>query len=375
MNPTAYFLIGALAAALLILLFLRRRSANDASSLLLQQQLDGVKSQMSELSQTSGRLVADSLIRMQESLNAALKNVTDNIGVRLQESKSSLDQTNVRLDKAAEVIQSVRQELGSLGEKTKSLSEIGKDITRLSDIFQSPKLRGNLGELILENLLEQMMPRGSYALQHTFRSNNTHVDAVLAVGGRLIPVDAKFPLENFRRFMSADLPGEERDRLRKEFVRDVKKHVDDIAGKYILPAEGTLDFALMYIPSEPIYYEIITRGGDEGALLEHAARKRVIPVSPNTFFAYLQVILFGLKGLEIEKSARDIQARLQLVQADFAKFIENFRKVGEKIDAAKKEYDGTTKRFELLDRRMGRITGREGLAELEAIPGPPLPPP
>jgi DNA recombination protein RmuC len=182
-------------------------------------------------------------------------------------------------------------------------------------------------------------------------------------------VDAKFPLENFKRIYSTDTGDEQKARMRRDFLNDVKKHIDSIGGKYIKPGEGTFEFALMYIPSETIYYEIITRDeklAEGTALLDYAKKAQVIPVSPNSFYAYLQVIVFGLKGMEIEKSAREIQDRLRRTQVDFKKFFDHFEKIGVKIESLQNEYENAVKRFELLDRQVGRITGRESLLNEEA---------
>jgi DNA recombination protein RmuC len=369
---------GAVIVALLLILLLRRnRPADTAPLLMLQQQLEALKTATGQDAQAAGKLMTESVIKMQESLGLHLKTVTDGINTRLRESRESMDSTNKRLDDSAKYMLNLEKRLAELGEKTQALSNIGKDINRISDIFQSPKLRGNLGELILENLLEQIMPKGSFELQYLFPSDRSQVDAVLRIGDRLVPVDSKFPLENFRKLYAPDVTDEQKIRLRKDFASDLKKHIDAIADKYIKPAEGTFDFALMYIPSETIYYEIITRDeklADGNSIIDHAKKKKVVPVSPNSFYAYLQVIVFGLKGMEIEKDAREIQERLKRVQVDFQKFFDHFTKIGSKIDAVRKEYDGAARRFELLDKQVGRITGQESLLPDERAPQAPDPP-
>lgn len=360
----ATLILGSCILILLVVLIIRRPKQDNTAMVMLQQQLEGLKSKVGENSAESSKLLTESILKMQETLGLNLKNVTEGINARLGESKESMDNTNKRLDDSAKYMMELQKRLAVLGEKTDALASIGKDINRISDIFQSPKLRGNLGELILENLLEQVMPKGSYALQYHFKSDNTQVDAVLNLGDRMVPVDSKFPLENFRRFYNTDIEEKEKVKLKKEFSSDVKKHIDVIADKYIKPGEGTFDFALMYIPSEPIYYEIITRDeklADGNSLIDHAKKRKVVPVSPNSFYAYLQVIVYGLKGMEIEKGAKEIQERLKKVQVDFDKFFTHFTKIGTKIDAVRKEYDGATKRFELLGKQVGRITGQESL--------------
>src|SRR5207249_2665589 len=189
----------------------------------------------------------------------------------------------------------------------------------LAQVLKSPKMRGGLGETLLERLLDEMLPREHWTTQHGFRSGEK-VDAAITIGERIVPVDAKFPLENFRR-MLGESDDTQRRQHRKAFARDVKLRVDEIAKKYILPDEGTYDFALMYVPAENVYYEIAVRPEDaeDEPIAAYALSRRVVPVSPNSIFAYLQVIVLGLKGLRIEANARRIQEDLARLGGDVAK--------------------------------------------------------
>ena len=173
-----------------------------------------------------------------------------------------------------------------------------------------------------------MIPKDNFQLQYTFRSGS-RVDAVIFVGDHLVSIDAKFPLENFQRFVATEEP-DARKRLRKEFARDVKRHIDAISTRYILPEEGTFNFALMYIPAENLYYEMIISDDDTEtvSLSGYALGRNVIPVSPNTFYAYLQVILLGLKGLRIDQAAREIAESLMKMQGDFRKITDGFSTLG-----------------------------------------------
>jgi DNA recombination protein RmuC len=161
----------------------------------------------------------------------------------------------------------------------------------------------------------------------------------------MVPVDAKFPLESFQR-MIASSEGEEQKKNKREFTRVVKGHIDSISGKYILPDEGTFDFALMYIPAENVYYETIIKDeglGGERSLLSYALEKRVIPVSPNSFYAYLQAIALGLKGLQIEKKAQEIMQYLTRIRGDFNRFKDDYDTLGGHIERARKKYDDASK--------------------------------
>ena len=209
------------------------------------------------------------------------------------------------------MISKVSEKLGELSKTSEQIHEVGKNIATLQEILRPPKLRGGLGEQFLGELLSQILPSEFFTLQYTF-SSGERVDAVVRLGEKLVPIDSKFPLDNFKRIIECKTD-EERKAYQKTFYRDVKKHIDDIASKYILPQEGTYDFALLYIPAENVYYETITKDesfGEEKGILNYALKKKVIPVSPNSFYAYLQVIVLGLKGLQIEKDALKIQALL-----------------------------------------------------------------
>ncbi len=273
-----------------------------------------------------------------------------------------------QLQHVTQVVGAVQGSLGKLGEVTQRVFEIGKDIAGLEQILKAPQIRGGLGETFLENLLAQMLPREHYVLQHTF-STGDRVDAAVRIGDRLVPVDAKFPLENFRRMLE-ETDEEKRRQLRRAFIRDVKARVDEVAKKYILPDEGTFDFALMYIPAENVYYEIIVKdeAGEEESVAAYAVGRRVIPVSPNSFYAYLRVIVLGLRGLQIERNALEIQARLSRLRGDLDRFRESFEIIGKHLTNARNKYDEAASALARLEAKVEGIEGQEGHA---ALPEPP----
>lgn len=211
---------------------------------------------------------------------------------------------NERLDRAAQVIAGVQRSIGEM-------SEIGRGMKELQEFLRSPKLRGNIGEQVLKEILGQMLPKQSFHLQYTFRSGVT-VDAAIKTASGIIPVDSKFPMENFRRMMGAKTE-EERKTTEKAFIKDVKGHIESISSKYILTEEGTIDYALMYIPSEAVYYEVVNNPD----LFDYAGKKRVLPVSPMTFYAYLRAILMSFEGQKIEQKAKQILATIRAVQKDY----------------------------------------------------------
>ena len=243
----------------------------------------------------------------------------------------------------------IQVSLGRLTEASRHMERLGREISGLSDVLRAPKIRGGIGELLLGDLLSQILPREHYALEHRFKSGE-RVDAVIMLKAGMVPVDAKFPLESFQRLLAATDEAEKRSRKR-EFARAVKVHIDSIATKYIRPDEGTFNFALMYMPAENLYYETIIReeaSGDKG-LLDFALERHVIPVSPNSFYAYLQAIAQGLKGLQIEKRAQEIVGYLARIESDFQVFKGEYDTLGGHIERARKKYDEASRslgRFE-----------------------------
>ena len=298
------------AVALLVVLLTRQPAAPGHEAALLQQQLIEVRNRLDALVTSQGTAVGD-----------------------------------------------VRERLGQLAEVTQRLEAVGQSVVKVQELLQVPRLRGTLGEVWLEELLRQILPAGLFVMQYAFRSGEK-VDAVIRVGDRLVPVDSKFPLEACQRMLAADAGSA--DRERRAFRRSLRERIDEIADKYIKPDEGTFEFALMYVPAENVYYEAVVRGEDlagEESVVGYALRRKVIPVSPNTFYAYLAAILHGLKGLEVEKQARNILDSLGGLQQQFLRFDAAYQLVGKHLDHAARQYQETEKQIGLIQERFEKITG------------------
>ncbi len=255
---------------------------------------------------------------------------------------------NDRLDKAAQVIGAVQKNIGEM-------SEIGRSMRDLNEFLKSPKLRGNMGEHILKELLGQMLPKASFNMQYAFK-NGSIVDAAIKTEAGIIPIDSKFPMESFRLINSAETELEKKA-AEKAFLSDIKKHIDDIAKKYILPAEGTIDYALMYVPSESVYYEIV----NNSALFDYSQKYRVLPVSPMTFYAYLRAILMGFEGQKITAQAQKILSGLRSIQKEY-------EKVGENLDTLGKHVNNAANMMGQVDAGFGKLGEKINLTnQLEEV--------
>jgi DNA recombination protein RmuC len=287
--------------------------------------------------------------------------ISSQVNERLNQMNQSLQEANKiigqNLGSATSAFGSVKEQLGKLEETNKQIISISKDISSLQDLLRAPKFRGAMGETLLENLLSQVLPKEHYETQYRFKSADA-VDAVIRLGERLVPVDAKFSLENFQKMLDAgDEPTKES--FRKKFIQDVKNRINEIAAKYILPAENTYDFALMYIPAENVYYEVIIKED----IFSYSMSKKVIPVSPNTFYAYLQVICLGLRGLKVEENAKMILKSLGGLSIETDKLKEDFDILGNHLLNANTKYADAQKH---LDKVSVRLTDIQDTKQLES---------
>lgn len=276
-----------------------------------------------------------SLDRTNKTLNEAMNTNSAHMVRTLQENSKEL---NDRLDKAASVIRDVGREVGQM-------SEIGRSMKELQDFLKSPKLRGNIGEEILKDLIGQMFPKNSFHLQYQFKSGE-RVDAAIKTDGGILPIDSKFPMESFQRMVKAE--GDEKQALQKEFSRDVKKHIDTIAKKYILPDEGTMDFALMYVPSETVFYELVCLS----EIIDYARKQRVYLVSPTTLYAHLQTILLSFEGKRIETRSKEVFRLLRAMQIDYEKVNENLMVLGKHISNASTQFVNVTTGFSQIGNKL-----------------------
>jgi DNA recombination protein RmuC len=304
-------------------------------------------------------------------LERGLGGIEEKLAGRLAELDARFDRRFEGLDgrllssqqNAGQTATQIVEKLGKLDGTAAQMLARANDLARLEHALRPPKARGGFGELLLANLLRDALPADAYSLQYTFRSGE-RVDAVIKVD-RLVPVDAKFPLDNFERLVEATDDGE-RQLAEKAFARDVKIHVDAIASKYVRPAEGTYEFAFMYLPSESVYYEVVC--GKTGALYQYALERRVFPVSPSTFHAYLSVIVLGLKGLQVEHHAQEVIAYCAQLGKDFERFRADFDVVGKHLGNAQSKYGDAERKLERVEAGLERASDWQEAVEPAADP-------
>lgn len=250
---------------------------------------------------------------------------------------------NERLTNAARVIADVKKELGTVQERFKGFEEFNE--------LLHPKLRGNIGEQILSDMLQQVFSTEHYQLQYKFKGGET-VDAIIRTKAGLIPIDSKFPLENFKQYMRSENE-EQKKSSSREFVKAVKKHVDDISKKYLLPEEGTVNFGVMYIPSENVYYHILT--DEENALMDYAKLKNVIMVSPHGFFSFLRIVMMGMERSKLQEQAQKIWDILKGVQQESVRFNDTLGVLSRHVTNAKNAMDTVQSGYDKLSGKLDQV--------------------
>ena len=294
---------------------------------------------------------------LRSELRELRQSVIQSVDRQRESSERSDGLMHSRIDQSTRMMAGVQSKLIQLEAASQTVVSLGQDIAKLQQVLQAPKLRGTLGEVWLKELISQILPASSFKMQHTFLSGEICDAVIMLQGGTLLPVDSKFSLENFAKMLEGSEA--QRPAYRKMFASDVKKRIDEIARKYILPGEGTLDFAFMYVPAENVYYQAFIQGEEDLGLLAYAFSRHVIPVSPSSMYAYLQVILFGLSGQEIAEGAKRIQKNVRGLQGEIIAFREQYDKVGSHLRHAASSYDQTGRRFERVEQRVEKLADQE----------------
>ncbi len=349
-----------------------------------QQKNAALESQLSELrrelqslatnqAQSAGKVdaIGHSVTQRLDSVSKALQDgVKDSANISAQSQAAMRDE----IKNSSEMLERIQKQLGEVQLAGRQMSETAQT---LETILGGAKSRGTLGEVTLERLLEDALPRESYRRQYRFASGEA-ADAVVFLRDKVLPIDSKFPLDSFRRMneptsgqgATQAAPGQSEE-ARRAFVTAVKGHADAIARKYIVPNEGTLSVALMFVPSENVYYELLmTSDAKSLPLDEYCRSKNVIAVSPNTLYAYLQVVLMGLQGMQIEENAKRLHASLSGLQKQMDDFTDAFGKLGTHLKNAQQSYSEADKRFDKAQNTLGEMLGSgPSVAALEDTQG------
>ncbi|MCH9032484.1 MAG: DNA recombination protein RmuC [candidate division Zixibacteria bacterium] len=311
--------------------------------------LADIREQVSAMKIEALKSQAEQLGKMQEGQTNLSKSLSD-----------QMEKSSAQIYRQLAVVPDIQKKLGELAEQARQIAKVGSDIGQLSDLLKPPKARGSLGEVFLINLLDQVFPKGVYEVEYSFR-DKMRVDAVVRFSGSLIPIDSKFPLDSYRRMTEAD--GEEMVSLRKKFERDLKGHIDKVAG-YIRVDENTTEYAIMYLPSEAVYAEAVSPRTGDSSLLEYSLSKHIIMASPSLMFAYLQTIAGAMRGYEVEERSKDILSKLGGLADRFSKFNEAFGKVGGALQTASNHFERARNQAGKFERDLEGLTGIEAPREI-----------
>lgn len=279
------------------------------------------------------------------------------LGILNQNIQGMQTAINQRLDNAARVIGSLNKELGAM-------QQIGSQLQHFQDFLKSPKLRGSLGERGLKDMLAQVLPAELYSFQHRFRDGET-VDAAIKIQAGIIPVDAKFPLENFNQYLKA-ADESAKTAFANAFRRDFRNRVNEIARKYIKTDEGTVEFAFMYLPSESVWYEVINNDRFRD-LFDYATNQHIVITSPSTFFYYLRTIMLGLEGQRINELSRQILSTLKIIRTESRKMGDNLGVLGRHITNAKSSMDTVSGDYTRLSSKIETVGMIESAQEKELL--------
>jgi DNA recombination protein RmuC len=277
-----------------------------------------------------------------------------------------------QLAASAKLIGNVTERLTRLDDTNKRVVDVADELKVLKNVLQNPKQRGVLGEFYLDQILQNLLPPNSYSLQYKLTEGMV-VDAVIHLDGKMLPIDSKFSLENYNRLIDAE--GEQREALEKTFKEDLKRRIDETS-KYIQTKRGTLDQALMFIPSEAIYYDLLANkvgaaGVNGRDLMQYAAvEKRVVIVGPSTLSAMIQVIVQGLRSLEIQKDTEVIRKNIEQLQKHLLAYDAHFKKVGNSLGATVGHYNNASKELGKIDKTIVKIGGGESVLENEILDKP-----
>jgi len=336
--------------AVIFLLLRQKSSGSDEKMGVLMEHLSQLSSQNGELRQELDRKLSETNRTAQEQFGQTTR-IVQNI-----------------TSQSARLIADVTEKLTKLDETNRQVVNFSAQLQNLQDILKNPKQRGVLGEYYLEETLKNVLPPNSYQMQYAFK-DGTIIDAVVFVKDKIIPIDAKFSLENYEKILNSS-DSESRKRFEQQFKQDLKNRINETA-KYVKPEEKTMEFAFMFIPSEAIYYDLLVNSVgtvkvNTRDLIEYAFRdKKVIIVSPTSFLAYLQTVLQGLKAMQIEEKAKEIKVNIEKLARHLSSYEDFLKKLGISLSTTVNHYNNASIEFKKIDKDVMKIT--EGKSKVEVL--------
>jgi DNA recombination protein RmuC len=308
---------------------------------------------------------SESMMMLQQQLN----HITQVLDNKLSESTKAIQ---LQFGQSAKIIQDVTEKLTRLDETNKQVVSFADQLRSLQDILKNPKQRGVLGEYYLETVLKNVLPPSSYQMQYSFK-DGTIVDAVVFVDKRIIPIDAKFSLDNYNRIIEAHDP-EVKKRYESAFVNDLKNRIEETS-KYVKPEENTMDFAFMFIPSEAVYYDLLINkvgaiSEDTNNLIYYAGKKKVVVVSPTSFLAYLQTVLQGLRNQKISEQAKEVIREIEKLSKHLWTYSEYMKKLGVHLETTVSTYNKASREFIKVDKDVVKITGGKEKIKIDEVEPP-----
>jgi DNA recombination protein RmuC len=340
MNTLGYVAIAGMFVGLVVFLILSRRQspAGDQTAQLLKADLDNLNKGVADLKET----------------------LNDNLNKKLAESNAQMGASIQRqFEQSAKIIADVNNRLTKLDETNKRVVNVADELKTLQNVLQNPKQRGVVGEYYLQSVLENVMPPGKFQMQYKFADGETVDAAIFLDKGKILPIDSKFSLENYNRLIE-EADQKTKNEIVKKFKIDLKNRIDETS-KYIRPAENTMDFAFMFIPSESLYYDLLinkvgTTATNSRDLIEYAFQeKHVIIVSPTSFMAYLQTVLQGLRSLSIEEQAKEIQKRVGELGRHIGSYEVFMQKLGGSLGTTVNHYNNAHKELKKIDKDVVKI--------------------
>jgi DNA recombination protein RmuC len=358
MNVAALVAVGAILVVIVAaVVWLAGRRSEAQMSSVRQEMQNSLAAQSQAVTAQMSQQISQLTLSVTQQLGQVRQELQNGVASTGKLASDAQKEVAARLQSSTDALLQMSQKIGEVQQTSRDLSQAAQT---LQAVLGGAKTRGTLGEVTLERLLEDALPKSAYSTQYRFASTGAIVDAIVRNGERLLPIDSKFPLEAYRKLAAAE------EEARREFSQAVRKHADSIAEKYILPNEQTLDFALMFVPSEAVYYELLmTEDAKYGLLDEYCRTKHVLPVSPNTLYAYLAAVAVTLQGQKMQENARHLFAALAGLKKQFDTFSDLYDKLGTHLRNAQRNYEDAENR---LDRARGSLEQMSQGALPEAAP-------